>query len=74
MAIYACPQCRSTAKPVSESVDPPSTTIVCPVVHNDDAFTAKALEIFDRWVAVGIIRPGTLLAGAGTVETPAEQR
>lgn len=35
---------------------------------NDDAFTAKALEIFDRWVAEGIIRPGTPLAGDETVE------
>ncbi len=25
---------------------------------NDDAFCAKALEIFDRWVAEGIVRPG----------------
>jgi uncharacterized protein (UPF0261 family) len=25
---------------------------------NDDAFCAKALEIFDRWVADGIVRPG----------------
>jgi uncharacterized protein (UPF0261 family) len=25
---------------------------------NDDAFTAKALEIFDRWVVKGIIPPG----------------
>jgi len=25
---------------------------------NDDAFSAKALDIFDRWVAEGIVPPG----------------
>ncbi|BCH28520.1 hypothetical protein MesoLjLc_04500 [Mesorhizobium sp. L-8-10] len=32
---------------------------------NSDAFAAKALEIFDRWVIEGIVEPGVAMEGAG---------